>query len=121
MVPSVPRRSCAGRPGSARNHAWLSGLGQGTLKPAATAPALLSPPPMELALIDAIGPFFRGYDKRRINWSKIPFLHLATEGPERATQWAGIRADLDRFAQRVAALGYNAVSLDDLAHLTDHP
>jgi hypothetical protein len=76
---------------------------------------------MELALIDAIGPFFRGYDKRRINWSKIPFLHLATEGPERAVQWAAIRADLESFARKVAALGYNAVSLDDLAHLTDHP
>jgi len=76
---------------------------------------------MELALIDAIGPFFRGLRSRRINWSKIPFPHLATEGPERAAQWAGIRADLDAFAQRVAALGYNAVSLDDVAHLSLHP
>lgn len=75
---------------------------------------------MELALIDAIGPFFRGYEKRRINWSKIPFLHLATEEPARTVQWAAIRADLERFARKVAGLGYNAVSLDDLAHLTDH-
>jgi hypothetical protein len=76
---------------------------------------------MEIALIDAIGPFFRGLRARRINWSKIPFPHLATEGPERAAQWAGIRADLDTFARKVAALGYNAVSLDDVAHLSTHP
>ena len=58
---------------------------------------------MELALIDAIGPFFRGYQKRRINWSKIPFAHLATAGPERETQWRAIRADLDNFARRPPA------------------
>jgi hypothetical protein len=76
---------------------------------------------LELALIDAIGPFFRGYHKRRINWSKIPFAHLATAGPERETQWGAIRADLDIFARRAAGLGFNAVSLDDVAHLSDHP
>src|SRR5512145_143363 len=76
---------------------------------------------MELALIDAIGPFFRGYDKRRINWSKIPFAHLATEGPASELQWQAIRADLEALARKVARLGYNAVSLDDVAHLSDHP
>ncbi|MCH7227185.1 hypothetical protein [Haloferula sp. A504] len=74
-----------------------------------------------LFLIDAIGPFFRGYGKRRINWSKIPFTHLATEGEARRHQWAGIRADLRHFAGEVSALGYNAVTLDDLAHLVPHP
>ena len=76
---------------------------------------------MELALIDAIGPFFRGYQKRRINWSKIPFAHLATTGPECEAQWNAIRADLETFAAKVSLLGYNAVSLDDIAHLSDHP
>lgn len=75
----------------------------------------------DLFLIDAIGPFFRGYSKRRINWSKIPFTHLATEGPEREKQWAAIRDDLRHFAAEVAKLGYNAVTLDDLAHLARHP
>jgi hypothetical protein len=43
---------------------------------------------MELFLIDAIGPFFRGYKRKRINWSKIIFTHLddQTEG-----DWAAIR------------------------------
>lgn len=76
---------------------------------------------MELALIDGIGPFFRGLDGRRINWSKIPFMHLAVEGPGRIAQWARIRADFETLVRRVADLGYNAITLDDLAHLSDHP
>ena len=75
---------------------------------------------MALALIDAIGPFFRGLDQRRINWSKIPFAHLATTDAELTAQWSQIRADFQTLTPRVAALGYNAVTLDDLAHLADH-
>ena len=75
---------------------------------------------MELALIDAIGPFFRGYHKRRINWSKIPFDHLCTSGPEYEPQWRAIRTDLETFARKAASFGYNAISLDDIAHLSDH-
>ena len=73
---------------------------------------------MELFLIDAIGPFFRGYKRKRINWSKIIFTHLddQTEG-----DWAAIREELRVFAKIVVSQGYNAVSLDDLAHLTHHP
>ncbi|MEZ0257370.1 MAG: hypothetical protein ACAI37_18960, partial [Chthoniobacter sp.] len=76
---------------------------------------------MELALIDAIGPFFRGYARRVINWSKIPFPHLSTDGPERAQQWTEIREELATFAGKVRALGFNAASLDDVAHLSLHP
>ena len=75
---------------------------------------------MELFLIDAIGPFFRGYRRKRINWSKIPFDHLSTEGPRRKAQFARIRKDMGEFASRVSSIGYNAVTLDDLAHLADH-
>lgn len=76
--------------------------------------------PPGLLLIDAIGPFFRGYEKGRINWSKIPFTHLSTQGAERERQWSQIRCDLHCFAKEVSALGYNAVTLDDLAHLAPH-
>jgi len=76
--------------------------------------------PAPLHLIDAIGPFFRGYQRRTINWSKIPFEHLKLDGPERAPQWAQIRADLDTFGGKVSAMGFNAVSLDDVMHLADH-
>jgi hypothetical protein len=73
---------------------------------------------MELFLIDAIGPFFRGYDRKRVNWSKIPFMHLADAGPD---DWTAIENELRDFARQVAAQGYNAVTLDDLAHLAPHP
>lgn len=73
---------------------------------------------MEIFLIDAIGPFFRGYDSQRVNWSKIPFTHLATADEAR---WEEIERDLRKFATAIAAQGYNAVTLDDLAHLAPHP
>ncbi|MFK7849548.1 MAG: hypothetical protein AB8D78_01110 [Akkermansiaceae bacterium] len=76
---------------------------------------------MELFLIDAIGPFFRGYKKNRINWSKIVFPYLATSGPEAEAQWQKIHEDIRDFAREVSSLGYNAVTLDDLAHLATHP
>ncbi|NLZ17414.1 MAG: hypothetical protein GX087_06745 [Desulfobulbaceae bacterium] len=76
---------------------------------------------MELFLIDAIGPFFRDYGRRRINWSKIPFEHLALDEPERRVQFDRIAEEMAVFTQRVCAIGYNAVSLDDVAHLADHP
>lgn len=75
---------------------------------------------MELRLIDAIGPFFRGIKRRRLNWSKIPFHDLPVgRGADR--HWVQIRKGLDEFAGQVLAAGFNAVTLDDIAHLTDHP
>lgn len=74
--------------------------------------------PMELFLIDAIGPFFRGYHRKTINWSKIPFMHLADAG---ACDWETIVREMRDFAGEITAQGYNAVSLDDLAHLAPHP
>lgn len=73
---------------------------------------------MELFLIDAIGPFFRGHEKERVNWSKIPFSHLYGASESR---WEQIEAELRRFAREVSSQGYNAVTLDDLAHLAPHP
>jgi hypothetical protein len=76
---------------------------------------------MEWFVIDAIGPFFRGYDKPRINWSKIPFPHLMTSGDGMRAQWDRIATDLRRFAMAAKADGYNTVTLDDLAHLAPDP
>jgi hypothetical protein len=75
---------------------------------------------VNLALIDGTGPFFRGLDQRRINWSKIPFAHLATTGAQRQTQWTAIRMDFETLVRRTRDLGYNAITLDDLSHLADH-
>lgn len=76
---------------------------------------------MELFLIDAIGPFFRTLPQQRINWSKIPFHHLESDGGLHRVLFHQIRRDFARFADTVQAIGYNAVTLDDLAHLIDHP
>lgn len=81
---------------------------------------LVSAVPDPLHLIDAIGPFFRGIQRRTINWSKIPFDHLQLNQPERSPQWTQIRTDLTTFAGRVKDIGFNAVSLDDVTHLADH-
>jgi len=73
-------------------------------------------------LIDVIGPFFRGYDRRTINWSKIPWAHVAeqTESGDGEAFWAKVRADLEIVAKEAAAWGYDSASLDDVSHLTDH-
>jgi len=76
---------------------------------------------MNLFIIDGIGPFFRGYARQRINWSKIPFDNLEKEGRFDAARFAGIRQDFERFAETVAVLGFNGITLDDLAHLSLHP
>lgn len=75
---------------------------------------------MNIFLIDATGPFFKGYARRTINWSKIPFQHLQLDGHESDLQFNSIYKDMETFASKVASIGYNSVSLDDVVHLTDH-
>lgn len=72
---------------------------------------------IDLRLIDAIGPFFRHAPRRRLNWSKIPFAALERHGRLDPETMATVRGDFDRFCARVATVGFNAVTLDDLAHL----
>lgn len=76
---------------------------------------------MEWFLLDAMSPFARGHEIRRINWSKIPFSRLTQSGPERREHWDRIASDLRRFAGEATSAGFNAVSCDDLAHLALHP
>ena len=72
-------------------------------------------------MIDGIGPFFVDHPRGRINWSKIPFTQLEQEGQLNAARFRDIRAAFGRFVRTVADLGFNAISLDDLAHLSPHP
>ncbi|MBK1835158.1 hypothetical protein [Roseibacillus ishigakijimensis] len=76
---------------------------------------------MNLFLLDGIGPFFRALDHSRINWSKIPFAHLPLSGAEGEWFWRRLETDFRTVAARAKELGYNAITLDDLAHLTPHP
>lgn len=80
-------------------------------------PALSSP----LYLIDAIGPFFPGYDRFRINWSKLPWMRFQEMSPEEVREaFVAIRADMKTFCRSVAKIGYNGVTLDDVPHLALH-
>jgi hypothetical protein len=72
----------------------------------------------DLYLIDTIGPFFRGYDRRVINWSKIPWDHVGRQG---VAWWETARHELMTTAQKAAEWGFNAASIDDVTHLADHP
>lgn len=55
--------------------------------------------------------------RARVNWSKIIFTDL----PEDDFFWEKLRADFTHLADQVQEMGYTAVTLDDLAHLTTHP
>lgn len=72
---------------------------------------------MHWLLIDGIGPFFHGYNGVRINWSKIPFGHLETPEGLKTELLDSIRAEFARFVVAAAADGFNALTLDDFAHL----
>ena len=72
---------------------------------------------MELFLIDGIGPFFVDYNRKRINWSKIPFDNLESHGHFDHQRFRRIKEQFKIFIERVQPLGFNAVTLDDLAHL----
>jgi hypothetical protein len=80
-------------------------------------PALDSP----LYLIDAIGPFFPGYERFRINWSKLPWMRFQEmEAEELREAFLKVREDMRTFCRSVATIGYNGVTLDDVPHLARH-
>lgn len=70
-----------------------------------------------LFLIDSTSPFFRRHPDGQINWSKIPFFRLERKGIIRKKYRKKILRDFSRYAKRVAALGYNAISLDELCYM----
>lgn len=76
---------------------------------------------MNLFIIDGISPFFKGYRKgKRINWSKLPFEYLEKDGKADVERLDQISRDFEVFCERAAAMGYNAITLDDLAHMVPH-
>lgn len=76
---------------------------------------------MEIFLIDAIGPFFRNYKKRNVNWSKIPFHSFFGKPKKTRRLFHTVRPDFDLFCKKIKQVGYNSVSLDDVAHLAPDP
>lgn len=76
---------------------------------------------MPLVLIDAIGPFFAEAGPGRINWSKIPFSSfIGEDGRVLEDRLARVEPLFRAFCERVQRAGYNAITLDDVAHLALH-
>lgn len=79
---------------------------------------------MKLFIIDAVGPFFQispSEKNEKKNWSKIPFARLEEKWKQNPHLFSRIRADFQTFTHRVSSMGYNAITLDDLAHLIIFP
>ena len=72
---------------------------------------------MQLYLVDGIGPFFKRAPGRRLNWSKIPFEYLEHDGEVDRQLLSEIRVEFEELCRRVSAVGFNAITLDDVAHL----
>ena len=72
-------------------------------------------------IVDGLAPFFREVTAPRVNWSKIPFADLETGGQPDQARLARIRDDFQRFCAHAAAYGFNAITLDEVAHLADDP
>lgn len=71
-----------------------------------------------LYLIDGIAPFFVDTPGEGvINWSKIPFEALESDGQIDQTKCSKVLAAFKIFSQKAHELGFNAITLDDLAHL----
>lgn len=76
---------------------------------------------LEYYLIDAAAPFHSvECSNEEINWSKIPFENLEKEDNLDEEKCRQIEKTFSTYVKKVASLGYNAVSLDDLAHLVPH-
>jgi len=74
-----------------------------------------------LHIIDALGPFCLPRDDDIINWSKVPFSHLEQNSRLSTTTRQRIVERFKIYITRVHAIGYDSISVDDLAHLADFP
>ncbi|SEA27576.1 hypothetical protein SAMN05660420_01690 [Desulfuromusa kysingii] len=73
----------------------------------------------DLFIIDGSAPFFAPFvDGTRKNWSKAPLEELPIHGKIPAKITHQICADLRIYCRRVHSIGYNAITFDDLAHIT---
>lgn len=77
---------------------------------------------MQLRIIDALGPFFVDKpDRETVNWSKVIFSDLETDGRLAGDIIDNIIVNFETYASKVSNLGYDSISIDDLAHLVVLP
>lgn len=75
----------------------------------------------KLHIIDALGPFVEHDDSTIVNWSKVKFSSLERNGRLPATVRNRIIKRFEQYIEKVADVGYDSISIDDLAHLTSLP
>lgn len=75
----------------------------------------------ELHIIDALGPFFLENSQSTVNWSKVSFSVLEHDGRLPKTTATCITERFENFIKTTAKLGFDAISIDDLAHLATFP
>ncbi len=75
----------------------------------------------DIYLIDGAAPFFYPFiNGRRKNWSKAPLSQLQCDGILLGHHLEEICTQTERYCRKVREIGYNAISFDDLAHLTSY-
>ena len=73
----------------------------------------------DLFILDGSAPFFVPFiNGSRQNWSKAPLNNLLKNGTVANAQVVQILAELECYCQQVSRIGYNAITFDDLSHLT---
>ncbi len=73
----------------------------------------------KLYIIDTTSPFFVRKVKKTINWSKIPYNAIEKNGIIRRKDYKKIRSNFETYIKRIASLGYNAISVDQLCYLVN--
>ena len=89
----------------------------------ATAKPVVTNGVLPLRLTDCLPPFWPAVASAAdgpVNWSKIPFAAIEAGGLGDPTWEYALLAEIDRYFDAVAALGYTAVACDHLAHLVVH-
>jgi hypothetical protein len=74
-----------------------------------------------ICLIDGIAAFFSGSNSGKRNWSKIPFSCFDQAMASGQFNGHAVQDRFALFARQASALGFNAISLDDIAHLVSFP
>jgi hypothetical protein len=74
----------------------------------------------ELRIVDGIVPFFTGVTGGETNWSKAPSNRIERQGRISPDRRDAIAAAWERYCREMAAIGYNAIAVDDMAHLVSH-
>lgn len=76
---------------------------------------------LKLFIIDSSSPFFTRHPRESINWSKTPFDRLEKNGEFDKKKHKNIRDLFRDYIGKVSLMGYNAIALDDMAHMVIQP